>query len=71
MPKVFDVSTEIEYIYFMRIGEAVKAWRWKHEESLRSCAKTIGINHNALLRLESGEEISEKSFAAVLRWLLS
>jgi len=51
------------------IADVVKTWRRMNGLSLREASEKIGIDRNALYRLEDGKPVNMRSFAKVLRWL--
>jgi len=56
----------------MRIGEALKAYRFKREVDQRALAKEIGISASTLCRMESGTNACDaKAFVKLLAWLFS
>lgn len=54
----------------MKIGELVKAWRWRDEISVREAAEQIGISHATLSRIERGKAMTDEHLAIILRWAL-
>lgn len=54
----------------MRIGEALKAYRFKREIDQKSLAKEIGIPASTLCRMENGTAACDAgAFVKVLVWL--
>ena len=54
----------------MKIGELIKAWRWREEISIREAAEQIGISHATLSRIERGHPMTGEHLAILLRWAL-
>lgn len=55
----------------MILARALKAYRKETGHTLRSAAKLIGVNHNALQRFENGHPLDGKNLATIIKWLLS
>jgi transcriptional regulator with XRE-family HTH domain len=52
------------------MATVIRAWRHHEELSVREAAVRIGIDRNALTRIESGEGVNGATLARVLNWLL-
>jgi transcriptional regulator with XRE-family HTH domain len=52
----------------MILGELIKSWRKDHEVSLREAAKMMGLDLNALHRLEHGKTCDGENLVRVLKW---
>lgn len=56
----------------MRIGEALKAYRFKRELDQKALAKEIGIPASTLCRMEKGTSACDaRAFVKLMAWLLS
>ena len=53
----------------MILGQVIKSWRKEHDVSLREASKQIGLNLNALHRLENGKTCDGDNLVRVLNWL--
>ena len=53
----------------MILGDVIKSWRKEHDVSLREASKQIGLNLNALHRLENGKIGDGENLVRVLTWL--
>lgn len=51
------------------MATVIRAWRHHEELSIREAAVRIGIDRNALNRIESGEGVSALTLTRVLTWL--
>lgn len=54
----------------MNLANIIRAWRHHEELTLDEAAGRIGIDRNALYRLEHGKAVNQASLATVLRWAL-
>lgn len=54
----------------MNIARVIKGWRLYYGYSTRQAARTIGIDRQALMKLEAGRSVSHGNLAIVIRWLL-
>jgi len=55
----------------MRIGEALKAYRFKREVDQRTLAKEIGVSASTLCRIENDEACDIRGLVKLLAWLFS
>lgn len=58
----------------MKLGELLKLYRAWEDRGIRDFAAELGISPATLSRIERGEEMKEmsgKSVALILKWLLS
>lgn len=54
----------------MVLGQLIVAWRQVHGVSLRTLAKTIGVDPMALYRVERGRSPNCRVLALIFCWLL-
>ena len=54
----------------MMIANLIRAWRHHEELTLNDAAARIGIDRNALYRLESGKAVNQAALTIVIRWAL-
>jgi DNA-binding XRE family transcriptional regulator len=54
----------------MNLAHIIRSWRCHKELTLDEAAQQIGIDRNALHRLERGKAINQAAYARVLGWLL-
>lgn len=52
----------------MILGQLIKSWRKDHDLSLRAASHQIGLDLNALHRLESGKSCDATNLVKVLAW---
>lgn len=52
-----------------QMATVIRGWRHHEELSIREAATMIGIDRNALTRIESGEGISGVTLTRLLTWL--
>lgn len=52
----------------MILGQLIKSWRKDHDISLRSASRQIGLDLNALHRLENGRPCDGANLVKVLKW---
>lgn len=55
----------------MILGQVIKSWRKDQDVSLREAAKMMGLNLNALHRLENGRTCDGDNLVRVLKWLFN
>jgi transcriptional regulator with XRE-family HTH domain len=53
----------------MILGDMIVLWRIVNELSVRQLAKEIGVDFNALNRLERGKPVGLANFITILAWL--
>jgi transcriptional regulator with XRE-family HTH domain len=54
----------------MNISDIIRAWRHHHELTIREAAERIGIDRNALYRIEHGESVNQATLFQMWRWML-
>jgi transcriptional regulator with XRE-family HTH domain len=54
----------------MRLASLLKAWRHRHEMSVREAAERLGVPPSTLSRLEQGRAMSSETLAHLVRWML-
>jgi transcriptional regulator with XRE-family HTH domain len=54
----------------MNVAKVIRGWRSDERLSLRQAADCIGIDYNALWRLEKGESVNQGTLITIWRWLL-
>lgn len=55
----------------MHIGKLIHAYRKDQKLSLRTLAREIGIEHNALFRFEAGRELKDAQWIKIMIWMLT
>jgi transcriptional regulator with XRE-family HTH domain len=53
------------------ISKVLKAFRQKHDISLRAFQKQIGISYPTLCRIESGKTMDQASMLKLINWLFN
>jgi transcriptional regulator with XRE-family HTH domain len=48
----------------------MRAWRHHHQLTLSGAAERIGIDRNAMYRIEKGEAVNQETITTLWRWLL-
>lgn len=54
----------------MRLGEVLRGYRAANRLGVRALAKTIGVSHATLNRIEHDEGASSDTLAKILLWLI-
>lgn len=54
----------------MKLGEVIRGWRIHQEIGQRELAKEMGLSPSALCRLEAGDDVSCRTLADVMLWLI-
>ena len=54
----------------MNISDVVTGWRKHNKLSIRKAAEVIGIDKNALFRMEQGKPVNQAALLQVWRWML-
>lgn len=54
----------------MRLASLMKAWRHRHEMSIREAAERLGVPASTYAGIEKGRGVSGETLAHVMRWLL-
>jgi transcriptional regulator with XRE-family HTH domain len=55
----------------MQLGDVLRKWRRQSDIGLREAARTIGVSHGTLARIEKGEKMDGDTLAKILVWLMS
>ena len=53
----------------MNLSKAITSYRQQNKLSIRKAAKEMGINHQALWRLERGKNLRAPAWGKVMQWL--
>jgi transcriptional regulator with XRE-family HTH domain len=54
----------------MRLASLLKAWRHRHEMSVREAAERLGIPSSTYAGIENGRAMSGETLAHIVRWML-
>ena len=54
----------------MKLGEVIADYRWANSIGVRELARTIGVSHDTLNRVERGEACDSGTLTKILGWLL-
>ena len=55
----------------MRLGKVLADYRWANRIGVRELAKTIGVSHGTLCRLELNKNCDAATLTKILMWLFS
>jgi transcriptional regulator with XRE-family HTH domain len=53
----------------MRLASVLKAWRHRHEMSVREAAGRLGLPSSTYAGIERGRAMSGETLAHIVRWL--
>jgi transcriptional regulator with XRE-family HTH domain len=54
----------------LRIASLLKAWRHRHEMSVREAAERLGVPASTYAGIEKGRAMSSHTLAHILRWMM-